>query len=188
MSKKRPPCSDADLWAQFVKQNAITPKEKTKAKKNDPSVMVTSPMEQPSTQPPPTKVVSPAPQNIQKKSSIAGALDKHVSSQLKRGKHSLEATLDLHHMTQPEAHRALMHFLQNAQKRRYKLVLVITGKGRNLHRNNPSMLQEGVLRQKLRGWIATSPYAESVVSISVAQRRDGGEGAFYIHLRTPKPF
>ena len=53
-------------------------------------------------------------------------------------------------------------------------MLVITGQGR---------LGDGVLRRRLPEWLAAAPLRAMVAGFSSAQRRHGGEGAFYVALK-----
>ena len=62
-----------------------------------------------------------------------------------RGKQAIDARLDLHGLTQSEAHGALLRFLRNAHARDARLVLVITGKGRGA--------EPGVLRRQVPQWL-----------------------------------
>src|SRR5215471_3139336 len=57
-------------------------------------------------------------------------IDRATAERLKRGQHPVEARLDLHGMTQEEAHRALGGFLRAARAAGKRVVLVITGRGR----------------------------------------------------------
>ena len=53
-----------------------------------------------------------------------------MKQRVARGKEEIDARLDLHGLTQAQAHSALLHFMHNAHARDARLVLVITGKGR----------------------------------------------------------
>src|SRR5674476_1054629 len=57
-------------------------------------------------------------------------LGRRMKQRVARGKEAIDGRLDLHGLTQSEAHSALLHFLRNANARDARLVLVITGKGR----------------------------------------------------------
>ena len=56
-------------------------------------------------------------------------VDRANAERLKRGRHPVEARLDLHGLTQAEAHRALPRFLRAARAGGKRCVLVITGRG-----------------------------------------------------------
>jgi DNA-nicking Smr family endonuclease len=102
-------------------------------------------------------------------------LDRRRAERLKRGQLRPEARLDLHGMTQDEAHRALAGFLSRAQEAGQRSVLVITGKG--------GSGRGGVLRDAVPRWLAEAPHRGLVLAIAPAQPRDGGAGALYVLLR-----
>jgi DNA-nicking Smr family endonuclease len=99
-------------------------------------------------------------------------LDKRSAQRLRRGQTPVEARLDLHGLTQAEAHRALNAFLAAAQAAGKRCALVITGKG-----------GEGVLKRMVPLWLAEAPNRPRVLAIEPAQPRHGGEGALYVLLR-----
>ena len=97
-----------------------------------------------------------------------------------RGKHTIDGKLDLHGLTQSEAHGALLHFLRNAHARDARLVLVITGKGsKNLGRGG----EPGVLRRQVPQWLSLPEFRTSVVGFEDAHIAHGGQGALYVRLR-----
>jgi DNA-nicking Smr family endonuclease len=97
-------------------------------------------------------------------------LDRRSAQRLKRGTLAIEARLDLHGMTQSEAHAALTRFLARAQKHGSRAVLVITGKSGVLHGAVPRWLHEGENRDR-------------IVATRRAHAQHGGEGALYLMLR-----
>jgi DNA-nicking Smr family endonuclease len=92
-----------------------------------------------------------------------------------RGKQAIDARLDLHGMTQAQAHTALLRFLHNAHARDARLVLVITGKGRGG--------EPGVLRRHVPHWLSLPEFRSLVVGFEDAHIVHGGEGALYVRLR-----
>src|SRR5512137_925311 len=58
-------------------------------------------------------------------------VDRATAERLKRGRSPIEASLDLHGMTQVEAHRALAGFVVRSRAAGRRCVLVITGHGRS---------------------------------------------------------
>ena len=85
--------------------------------------------------------------------------------------------MDLHGMTQDQAHRALNAFLQASQDAGRRTVLVITGKGAG---------GEGVLRAAVPRWLNEGAARGMVHAFSHAAPKDGGEGALYIMLKRRK--
>ena len=88
-----------------------------------------------------------------------------------RGQLPVEATLDLHGMTQDRAHRQLNEFIQHAHMRGLRKVIIITGKG------------QGILKNQTPRWLNDPILRPFIVSFSYAQPRDGGDGALYVLIR-----
>jgi DNA-nicking Smr family endonuclease len=106
----------------------------------------------------------------------AGAgLDRSSALRLKRGDMPIAARLDLHGMTQAEAHRALVRFVAEAHAAGKRNVLVITGKG--------SGGGEGVLRRAVPRWLEEAATRALVLTVEPARPRHGGNGALYVLLR-----
>jgi len=99
--------------------------------------------------------------------------------QLARGRAAIDARIDLHGMTQTEAHGALRRFLLHSQASGAKFVLVITGKGAP---NSPRG-ERGVLRQQVPLWLALPEFRRCVLGFDSAHTGHGGEGALYVRLR-----
>ena len=90
-------------------------------------------------------------------------------------KYTVQSIIDLHGFTRKEAEYKLITFFKNAQIRQYKIVLVITGKGKTSNND------EGIIKKYTREWFKTHP--EYIISYSAAEQKDGGTGAFYVHVR-----
>jgi DNA-nicking Smr family endonuclease len=103
-------------------------------------------------------------------------MDRKKFGRLKRGKLVPEARLDLHGLTQAEAHADLTGFMLMSQQMGRRLVLIITGKGR-------SEGQAGVLRQQVPHWLSLPPLRPLVLQIAEAHVSHGGGGAIYVYLR-----
>lgn len=101
---------------------------------------------------------------------------------LARGSAAIDARIDLHGMTQAEAHSALRRLLHRAQARGAKFVLVITGKGAP----DASRSDRGVLRRQVPMWLALPEFRRYVLGFDVADTGHGGEGALYVRLRKAK--
>ncbi len=98
-------------------------------------------------------------------------LDHRTEQKLTRGKMHLEGLLDLHGMTQDQAHPALNQFILSAFACKKRCVLVITGKG------------AGILKKSVPEWLNQTPLTSIVLKSIEAQPKDGGEGALYVYLR-----
>lgn len=103
-------------------------------------------------------------------------IDRANAERLKRGLHPIEGRLDLHGMTQAEAHRALAGFIHQARAAGQRCVLVITGRG--FGPTGPGILKLAVPR-----WLEEQGLRRHVLAIAPAQARDGGAGALYLLLR-----
>jgi len=97
-------------------------------------------------------------------------LDRRSAQRLRRGQMPIEARLDLHGMTQTEAHDALARFIARSHAAGLRAVLVITGKSGVLHGAVPRWLDEGENR----------PH---ILARERAQPQHGGGGALYLLLR-----
>ena len=103
-----------------------------------------------------------------------------MRARIAHGKQAIDGRLDLHGLTQSEAHSALLHFLRNAIARDARLVLVITGKGsKNLGRGG----EPGVLRRHVPQWLGLPEFRSLVIGFEDAHVAHGGEGALYVRLR-----
>lgn len=111
-----------------------------------------------------------------KRQHVMHTLDRPTLDKLSGGKLPIEGRVDLHGMTQSEAHALLLSFLQRAHANGVRYVLVITGKGF-------SSGGDGVLRRQVPAWLSTPPFRALVSSHDLAARRHGGEGALYVRLR-----
>lgn len=111
-----------------------------------------------------------------KRQHVMHSLDRPTLDKLSKGKLPIEGRVDLHGMTQSEAHSLLLSFLQRAHAGGVRYVLVITGKGF-------SSGGDGILRRQVPAWLSTPPFRALVSSHDVSARHHGGEGALYIRLR-----
>ena len=105
-------------------------------------------------------------------------LPRRDKQRLARGHSAIDARLDLHGLTQAEAHAALARFLGSAQARGAKFVLVITGTGAR-----GAAGERGVLRRQVPLWLHLPEFRSYVVGFETAHTGHGGEGALYIRLR-----
>jgi DNA-nicking Smr family endonuclease len=129
------------------------------------------PRERPEPAPPKTKAVAePA------------AIDRRLRQRLARGREPIDARIDLHGLTQNEAHGALLAFLRGAQSKGARLVLIVTGKGRS---GDPSgdFGARGVLRRQVPLWLGLPEFRALIVEFGEAHVAHGGQGALYARLR-----
>jgi len=106
-------------------------------------------------------------------------LGRRMKARVARGREAIDARLDLHGLTQSEAHAELLRFLRSASMRGARVVLVITGKGRR----GESDGERGVLRRQVPQWLGLSEFRPFVVGFEDAHLAHGGEGALYVRVR-----
>ena len=107
-------------------------------------------------------------------------LGRRMRQRIARGSHAIGGRLDLHGLTQREAHDALLRFLRTAQGRGATLVLVITGKGAPVAESGH---ERGVLKRQVPHWLRLPEFRDLVVGFEPAHVTHGGEGALYVRLR-----
>lgn len=112
---------------------------------------------------------TPAPPQIQ-----TSPLNRQWAQALRRGTLAVEASLDLHGLTEDAAHRALLRFIASARAARLRTVLVVTGKGRQ---------GRGLLKARLPQWLSEGGLRGDVLALYPAHVKDGGGGAWYVVLR-----
>lgn len=120
---------------------------------------------------PPKSVLSP-----KKPKPHPDRLDDTTHRKLAKGRLALSGRIDLHGLTQSEAHGLLHSFLYRAHANGMRHVLVITGKGASLGSG-------GILRQAVPHWFATPSFRPLVSAYEFAHRAHGGDGAIYVRLR-----
>jgi DNA-nicking Smr family endonuclease len=115
------------------------------------------------------------------KESISNAgqnqLDRKTLTRLKQGKIPVEGILDMHGMTQDQAHARLIQFVSQSFAAQKRCVLVITGKG------SRSDTGVGVLKSRFPDWISIPPLNDMVLRYHTANAKHGGKGAYYLYLK-----
>jgi DNA-nicking Smr family endonuclease len=157
-----PPAEEAALWREAVR--GVRPL---------PGRRPLTPASPSAAAPPPLLPAPPVPAPALDR--FAG-IDRSNAERLKRGRHPIEARLDLHGLTQEEAHRELAAFVRRSQEAGRRCVLVVTGRGLG-----PG--GAGVLKSAVPRWLAEAPLRPRILAIAPAQPRHGGAGALYLLLR-----
>ena len=132
--------------------------------------------------PRPPSPASPPPKKHGPTKNPSG-VDGNTARRLKRGELVPDAKLDLHGLTEADAHRALGAFLLSAHRRGDRLVLVVTGKGGVS--SDPERVR-GVLKTMVPRWLEEAPLARLIADKRGAHIRHGGPGALYVYLRKAK--
>jgi DNA-nicking Smr family endonuclease len=130
--------------------------------------------------PRPTATITRAPRLL--------SFDRRRQRQLATGRVAIDARIDLHGMTQSEAHATLRAFLYACSARGDRMVLVITGKGAPAAHLDAigfdgEPRERGVLRRNVPRWLAEPDLEPLVVACGPASARHGGDGALYVQLR-----
>lgn len=186
---RRPSREDADLWRHVTGDvKPLARREKPPASSGAPSdassgsappvprsksrkPAAATDLRKPA--PPPAPPVPRAPDLTH---GVSPGLDRRTADKLSRGRMQIEARLDLHGMTQAQAHRRLISFIEGHQDTGRRCVLVVTGKG--------TWREEGgVLREAVPRWLNEPDLRPRILSFCHAQRKDGGDGALYILLK-----
>jgi DNA-nicking Smr family endonuclease len=110
---------------------------------------------------------------------------RRLKQKLARGTEAIDRRLDLHGLTQQEAHQAVARFLRLAQAAGAKTVLVVTGKGDRAEARD-LFAERGVLRQRVPQWLRQAEFRDVVLGFETAHVGHGGEGALYVRLRRPR--
>ncbi|MCL1627829.1 Smr/MutS family protein [Roseibaca sp. V10] len=191
--KKRPALSpeDRELWARVV--------QSARPLKTDLAHIFDTPPEAPAAPVPPKPASSsrvlrpqgsnPGPQHVlaqplsEALAEAPVAMDKRRFQRMSRGKLQPEARIDLHGMTLAQAHGALNGFILRAQAEGLRLVLVITGKGRQVEDDGPIPRRRGALKHDVPQWLRMAPLVGAVLELREAHARHGGSGAYYVYLR-----
>ena len=108
-------------------------------------------------------------------------LCRRMRQKLARGSENIDARIDLHGMTQADAHAALAHFLRRAQHNGARVVLVITGKGARTGADPYS--ERGVLKRQVPHWLESAELRPFVVGFESATVGHGGAGALFVRVR-----
>ncbi|MEH6545793.1 MAG: Smr/MutS family protein [Sneathiella sp.] len=126
------------------------------------------------------------PINPSQRENVPG-LDRRNSERLRKGQMTIDGKVDLHGMTQAEAHTRLRTFISAAQLQGKRCVLVVTGKGSRGQKTDDAAFmgseRRGILREAVPKWLAAADMRRLVIDFRAAQPKHGGGGALYVLLR-----
>ncbi len=200
-NNKKISSSDLRLWSQILdKVEPIKKSGKSKAVNQDKSVfddnniISREPKEQSTAKKKirQNKVINEGLPNItssinsDEKVEFTG-IHRRLEQKMSRGQIEIESTLDLHGMTQEEAKNATIKFVKMAKKNNFNIVLIITGKGISKENRNDAYsggYARGVLNQQLSNWLKLPQIRNDINGYRYANVKHGGEGAYYILLKT----
>ena len=109
-------------------------------------------------------------------------LGRRMRTRVARGKEAIDGRLDLHGLTQSEAHAALLRFLHAAVSRA----------ARGLSWSSPEKGargegERGVLKRQVPHWLSLPEFRALVIGFEEAHVAHGGEGALYMRVRRTRP-
>jgi DNA-nicking Smr family endonuclease len=134
--------------------------------------------------PPPTGTIEPpAARPAQPSAPPLAPIERRLKRDLSRGRAAIDGALDLHGLTQAEAHQALRGFLRHSQARGARLVIIVTGKGGAIDEFGGWPNERGVLKRVTPQWLREADLRSVVLGFEEAGRAHGGSGALYVRLR-----
>lgn len=169
MSKRPPRPEEIALWARVAETVRPLPGRKV------PKVVAAKTSEPAALPPKPEGRVALAKAvKVSKPRPPPEPLEPNRSRRVVKEREVIAGRVDLHGLTLERARPVLESFILGAVERGDRLVLVITGKGSGG-------------RETLRGmtpmWLSQPPLRTLVAGVQQADRKHGGEGAFYVALK-----
>ncbi|MCB1415722.1 MAG: Smr/MutS family protein [Nitratireductor sp.] len=169
---------EAALWQQVAKTvtpgrgktapsslpDELAPSSSARRKPDMPDSRARKLLPMPSYTPPRSQPAAPA----------GSGIDDRTARKVLKGQLRIEDRIDLHGMTQSQAHGRLVAFLHRCHGEEKRMVMVITGKGR---------MSGGILRQMVPHWLREPQCAVYVSAFREAHVSHGGQGALYVRLR-----
>jgi DNA-nicking Smr family endonuclease len=101
-------------------------------------------------------------------------LDRNTARRFERGELPIDRAIDLHGLTEARAHQALDRFMSDAVAGGARMLLIVTGKGKD---------GDGVLRRHVPDWLRLGPCGGRILRQAQARLPHGGAGALYVLLR-----
>jgi DNA-nicking Smr family endonuclease len=163
---------DVELWRRVARDVAPLPGRKPHPDRRRLARHAETAAVQPAA--PAAPLLKPPPRPAPPPLDQFAGVDRATAERLRRGRRAIEARLDLHGMTQPEAHRALQGFVSGSRAAGRRCVLVITGHGRS---------SGGILKSAVPRWLHEPDLRRDVLAIASARPQHGGSGALYLLLR-----
>ncbi len=105
------------------------------------------------------------------------AIDKKNAQRLKKGDIAFDFTIDLHGYTVEQAWLRIKASILQAYNRQMRYMLVVTGQG--WYSEN----RIGVLRAEFPKWMNHPEVRPYVLAFCHAQKKHGGEGAYYVQIK-----
>ncbi|MBO6813759.1 MAG: Smr/MutS family protein [Rhizobiaceae bacterium] len=176
MSRRRK--EDRELWEQVKK--SVKPLHSDRASAKFKQAVGEMHKPRPAPVRGPSRIVKPHVPEPAIRISLApkpDRLDASTARKIAKGRLAIDGRIDLHGMTQAEAHARLFRYLSTAHTLGNRTILVITGKG---------VRGEGILRQAVPRWLAEPEFRAIASGFSEAHVSHGGSGALYVRVRNPR--
>jgi DNA-nicking Smr family endonuclease len=167
------------LWTGFVRSIKPLRKTKTESPAEPSSEAPAKPISKKPRTTGDTSLRLRVPATPSAKPPPLAPLDRKLKKRVARGREPIDMKIDLHGMTQTEAHGALLGFLRRGQADGARIALVVTGKG-------SSSAERGVLKRQVPLWLALPEFRALIVGFEDAHVGHGGQGALYVRLRRAK--
>ncbi|NVK34207.1 MAG: Smr/MutS family protein [Rhodobacteraceae bacterium] len=172
---------DKELWTKVTK--TLTPLHPKVSVETDDEVFsalidAEAPQPKPSKKPETAIRVQPSHPKVAAVPPLHKLEHRH-RKKVVRGVKPIDARIDLHGLTQAQAHSRLSGFLFQAQASGAKLVLVITGKGSGSGPHG----EIGILRRTVPQWLSLPEMRSVVIGYEEAHGSHGGAGALYVRIR-----
>ena len=177
--------AEIELWRHVAETVAPRPGRSLPAK----TLPASAPFDPPEPAPPARKpdfvVPAYAPPQFRPRADAPplAPIERQFLRRVSRGQVGIERVIDLHGLTQAEAHGALRSFLRNAQIDGLRLLLVVTGKGQRTRLSPEARGEVGVLRRAVPHWLREPDLRHIVLGFEEASQPHGGSGALYVRLR-----
>jgi DNA-nicking Smr family endonuclease len=194
MTRRRLSAEDQELWDRVRANTERIERSNLEVQRFDPDVSLSAPAPRNLRKAKAVILGKPGPPSRAPTHNLAPAIhdqvrqaplqmDQKSFGKLKRGKLRPEGKIDLHGMTLERAHPILTGFVMNAHAHGKRLILVVTGKGKQRDEGGPIPVRHGVLRHQVPQWLSMQPMKSVVLQVVQAHVSHGGGGAYYVYLR-----
>ena len=107
-------------------------------------------------------------------------IEKNKLKRIKSGRINIDGTIDLHGLSLKEAEKRLELFVAESFQLNKRLLLIITGKGRN---SKPNIYGKTLtIKSEINKWLSKEFYRDKVKYLAKALDKHGGGGAYYLFL------
>lgn len=115
-----------------------------------------------------------------------GGIDKSTLRKFKREEFNIDATLDLHGLTEDKAFTEVNNFIVQNYNNGKRCVIIITGKGLTVREDDDIFTPRGILKKQVPQWLDIPQIRAMILTYKHPSEKLGGGGALYILLRRNK--